>query len=270
MLSFGRKLWPLLLLLVVSAAFAAAQNRSFSRGTASVAQRPAIAVLRPFEGGMTAFNRFCAIVASATTGRTSLVVENNALKRQVALLTLRNDHLLHLADENTRLRRLLKMNQHDASAQRWVAADVVERQPSHWFQFLTVNRGTRSGIKQHSVVLTADGLVGQVVTVRPDASDVLLLTDPTSNAGAIVSRTHDVGYVQGTGHTELELRFYARDHGIRIGDAVVSSPFSALYPSGILIGRISAISRDSPTGANSAVVEPAVHFNTMDSALVIP
>lgn len=266
----GRKFWLLAALLVLSGIMAAAQTRCLVSAKPTPTQRLGITLLRPFEIAIHAGNQLWTSLTGSFQDRFRLAQENSRLQQEVSLLSLRNDHLLHLAEENDHLRELLKMRQHDPSAIRWVPAEVVEREPSEWFHLVTLNQGSSAGIRKHSVVITAEGLVGQVVMVRQDSCDALLLTDTSANAGAFVPRTHDVGYVQGTGHEELILSFFSPDHGVKVGDIVVSSPFSALYPSGLLLGHVSEIVRDNRTGTRTAIVRPAVSFNKLETAFLIP
>jgi rod shape-determining protein MreC len=263
-------LWALVILVILGAVLATFQNRAASTGQVSPVQRPAIAILRPVESVLDAIGGMCSLIATEATQKAHLQAQRDDLQRQVAILTVQNIHLASIATENQRLRRLLSMTQHDPAGAHWIAADVVARRPSQWFDFVTLDRGSNAGVRQHSVVITAEGLVGQVVMMRSDSSDVELLTDSSSNAGAMVPRTHDVGYVHGTGGKDLVLSFFDRDHGARPGDVVVSSPFSALYPSGLRIGTIVSISAETGTTTRTAIVRSAVQFNDMEEAIVIP
>lgn len=266
----GRKAWLLISLLALSAILAAVQNRFYTAGRPSALQAPAIFVLRPFSGCLAVMNGIWNNLAAEATQKASLESDKQKLQRQVTLLSVQKSHLMRVAYENVRLRQLLKMTQHDPSGHQWIPSDVVERHPSQWFQYITLDRGSNAGVKKHSVVITPQGLVGQAVMVRSDSCDVLLLTDPASNAGAIVPRTHDVGYIQGTGQNELTLNFFDKDHGVKVGDTVVSSPFSAVYPSGMIIGKITAVSGDTGTSTRRATVRPAVQFDSLEETLVIP
>ncbi len=266
----GRKAWLLISLLGLAAILAAVQNRFYTEGRPPALQAPAIFVLRPFSGCLAVVNGIWNNLAAEATQKATLQSDKQKLQRQVTLLSVQKSHLMRVGYENERLRQLLKMTQHDPSGRRWIPSDVVERRPSHWFQYITLDRGSNAGVKKHSVVITPQGLVGQVVMVRSDSCDVLLLTDPASDAGAIVPRTHDVGYIQGTGQNELTLSFFDKDHGVKVGDLVVSSPFSALYPSGMMIGKITAIADDTGTSTRKASVRPAVEFDSLEETLVIP
>jgi len=266
----GRKGWLLILLIVLAVALTAAQTRALNRGRPSPLEAPAILLLKPFQNCVTAVSRAWDSAIGGTDSRLSLAAENRQLREQVSLLTVKNAHLSHIAAENARLRAMLSMKQHDPSGARWIVADVLERHPSHWFDMLTLDCGRSAGVRQHSIVLTTRGLVGKVVVVRSDTCDALLITDPASDTGAFVPRTRDVGYVEGTGHQEMTLHFFDRDHGVRVGDSVVSSPFSATYPSGISIGKVTAITKDAGASVSQASIQPSVQFNDLGEAIVIP
>ena len=265
-----KSLWLLAALLLTAGILTIAQDRAARTGHPSAAQAPAIAALRPARQGLGATGGFWHELVAQATQKAWLASQEEKLRRKCALLAVQNSHLQHVAEENQRLRQMLAMREHDPSGSHWVVADVVERHPSHWFQSITLDRGEDAGIRVHSVALTPKGLVGQVILVRSDSCDVLLLTDPSSDAGAIVDRTHDVGYVQGKGQKDLALRFFEHDHGVKFGDRVATSPFSSIYPHGVTIGWITSVHDDNGATTRTATVRPSVEFNSLEEVIVVP
>jgi cell shape-determining protein MreC len=64
-----------------------------------------------------------------------------------------------------------------------VAAEVVSGPPSNFDQTITINQGSRRGIKVGMPVITSGGLVGRIEQVTPQQSVVRLLSDPESTVG---------------------------------------------------------------------------------------
>lgn len=265
-----RSAWLLILLLVLSAGLTALHRHAQDSGSTGWAYAPGRMVLRPF-GWMTneAFSGLD-MLSGGFSGKMRLRNANMSLKHDIEMLTLDNQQLQAADQENARLRSLLGMKDRSAAGARWIGADVISRHPMHWYEYVELNCGADRGVRRHSAALTQDGLVGEVIGVRPDTCDLLLLTDPSCSAGAQVTRTGDVGWVHGTGGSQLVLTFFEPDHGVQPGDEVVASPFSTLYPGGTRIGVVVSVSQEQGTTARSAIVQPAVSFNNLEEVVVIP
>lgn len=186
-----------------------------------------------------------------------------------------------VADENARLRARIeelegdRLRSEDAEAELdallqasglsrftalpTVAARVVGR-VSNVEQTVQLDRGSADGVHEDQPVVTAAGLVGRVVEVSRTRSAVRLVTDPASAVGARVSRSGDLGIVEGTGPDRpLTLGLLEPGPAVAHGDLVVTSGGAdSPFPGGIPLGRVTAVVQ--PPGAldPEADVEPAV------------
>jgi rod shape-determining protein MreC len=133
---------------------------------------------------------------------------------------------------------------------------------------ITLDRGSRSGIKLDAAVIDADGAVGRVVSVQPFVSRVLLLTDPTSKIPAIAQRGRWWGIATGT-NEHIQLQYVSQDAPLRVGDPVVTGE-GRTFRAGVTIGRIVTIYRPQGALYQTAVLEPAAHFGRIGSVLVLP
>ena len=94
-----------------------------------------------------------------------------------------------LQKENYRLKEML--NFQEESPMEMVPAMVISRDPSQWFNTITLNRGSVDGIEQEMAVISPQGLVGMVSSVSRHSCQVILLTDPRLPASAMVQRSRD-------------------------------------------------------------------------------
>jgi len=121
-----------------------------------------------------------------------------------------------------------------------------------------------------TAVIGPDGLIGRVVDVRPGASIVQVLTDPTSTVGAHAVRTRTQGIVEGEPRGTLRFKYMARDgSGIQVGDLVVTSGAGGVFPRGIPVGRVRAIDDRGSALFHYAQLVPAVDFARIDEVLLI-
>ena len=116
----------------------------------------------------------------------STAQQNEQLKERLAQVETELHTARQAAAETERLRALLNLN--EQTDIKNVPARVIARDPSVWFNTITINRGSSSGIEVNMPVVTAGGIVGRIITVGPWASQVMLITDEKAGAGAVIGQ----------------------------------------------------------------------------------
>lgn len=195
---------------------------------------------------------------------TALEIENNRL-------SLENMQLRENKSEVERLRTLLDYKQAQQDQYVLEAARVIARSPNNWYKTITIDKGSDSGIAINMPVISPDGLVGKVVSVSGNSSQIWLITDREMAVGAILQETRETkGIVEGMGDNGtlrmINIPYYSQ---VKNNDKVVSSGLSETYPPGILIGLIKDIKKEANGLVLSATVDPAVDFNQLEEVLVI-
>ncbi|QKE85317.1 rod shape-determining protein MreC [Arthrobacter sp. NEB 688] len=207
----------------------------------------------------------------------------------------RDDEVSRLRAENTRLAaRLADTEQRLAAAGRAqgmldapalrglpvVAARVVGVGPSGPAgpERVTLDAGARDGVEVDRAVVTADGLVGRVVSVGPWTSDVLLLGGPEVVVGVRVGPRGVLGEASAAAPPgspapapgTLALAPVAGG-SVATGDTVTTlgSPGGRPFPAGLVVGTVTAV--DDARGRLSAggVVTPAVEPSSLDVVGVV-
>jgi len=177
--------------------------------------------------------------------------------------------MLEIQQENLRLRALLQFQ--EAVEHQVMPAQVIGRNPSSWFSTLTIDKGSKHGIKVDMPVVTNQGLVGKIIDVQPSHAKVQLLISSSSGISAIVQRTRDNGVLIGLanprGYTRItRLHQYA---DIQEGDVIISSPLTGIFPKGLPIGRVVEVYDDPVSLERSALVLPEVDFDRLEEVLII-
>jgi len=158
-----------------------------------------------------------------------------------------------------------------------IAAEVIARDTDNLFSTLTINKGSRQGVKRGMPVVAwqgdIEGLVGKVVLVGPGSSQVLPLYDPQCIVSARVDTTRDEGLVSGQGRDRGSIvmnyvKKIAKDK-IGYGDLVVTSGLGGVYPKGINIGRIREISAPAYETSLVLQVQPIVDFDRLEYLFLI-
>ncbi len=170
-----------------------------------------------------------------------------------------------LQRQNRELKQLLQFTEQLPQAR--IPAAVVGRSADHWWQQLTLSRGSRHGVRVGDVVMAPGGLVGRVEAVTPNTSRVLLISDPTSRVGVMLSRSRHMGILRGTGTQNAILDFFDKDPKVEVGDVVVTSGLSSFYPGGVVVGTVRAINLDA-SPAPQATVELSAPLGLLEWALI--
>jgi len=170
-----------------------------------------------------------------------------------------------LQRQNQELRKLL--NVPSPLGSQAVVATVIARQADHWWQQFTLNRGQKDNIMPGDVVAAPGGLVGRVEMVTPNTSRVMLISDPSSRVGVVVSRTREMGILRGQGSQEAILEFFSKDPQVQVGDAVLTSGLSSFYPAGMMVGIVRAVNLNT-SPAPQAIVELSAPLGMVEWSLV--
>ncbi len=157
--------------------------------------------------------------------------------------------------ENRELRALVRMDQRlDFAQQGAVTARVYSRSPTVWYSTVTVNKGSKDGVREQDPVVNGEGLVGRVRRVSRTSAQVLLITDGDSGVSARVNEGRTSGIVQPAvgDPNDLRLESLGRNPKVRRGQSVVtagtvSQRLPSRFPPGIPIGRITRVDIDEGT-----------------------
>jgi rod shape-determining protein MreC len=199
-------------------------------------------------------------------GLRGLKSENDNLKRQLADAQVALQAQRALADRSRGLEKLLEMR--DRSDLRMTAAEIIGAAATPDFLTLTIDKGTRDGLRPDMSVIAPGGVVGRIVMPSARAAKVQLLLDRNAAAGAIIERSRAQGVAVGTGEDRLRMENVSEASDIVVGDIVVTSGIEGIYPKGFIIGRVDTVEKNGPA-YRSITVKPAVDFSTLEEVLVV-
>lgn len=228
-------------------------------------------VLAPVQGALMNIGETFRNGAESIVSLGRLSEENKALKEQVSLLKGQLHMQEELRQENKRLTDLLQYRDQYKQNFSTRTAAVIGRDPGNWFGIVSLNKGSKDGIVKNMPVVTPSGLVGKIVAVSPNTSQLMLITDPRSGVGALVQETRIPGVLEGTasGSGETRLIHVPRDTELMDGQIIITSGIGGTFPKGVPIGRVTLVS-DEPTGLfKTATVVPFADLHKLEEVLVI-
>ncbi len=203
----------------------------------------------------------------------STAQENEQLKQRVTTLETELSQARQAEAENERLKALLKLNEQNEL--KSVPARVIARDPSVWFNTITINRGSTSGVEINMPVVTGGGIVGRVITVSPFASQVMLITDEKAGAGAVVGQLGQsgaLGSVRGRadlGVGLVEMRYVSGLEKVEVNDNVMTTGQDGIYPPGLNVGRVVDVRNGTATQAHQIYIQPGAQLDHLEEVAVL-
>ena len=203
----------------------------------------------------------------------STAQENEQLKERLTQVETELNNARQATAENERLKGLLGLS--EQTEIKSVPARVIARDPSVWFNTITINRGSSSGIEMNMPVVTTGGIVGRVITVSPFAAQVMLVTDEKAGAGAVVGQLGQsgaLGSVRGRadlGVALIEMRYVSGTEKVEVGDNVMTTGQDGIYPAGLNVGRVVDVKSGTATQAHQILIQPGAQLDRLEEVAVL-
>ena len=194
--------------------------------------------------------------------------QNQELQQQLTRMRIEQAAIAEDALQGRRLQALLAFKEQYVGST--VAAQVIGESGSDTSHVLTIDKGSRNGLRPDMPVITPDGIVGKLRDVFPTTSQVLEINDLTSGAGVILATTRIRAILSGTLTGRAEIRNLTADSRIKPGEQVLTSGGDQVYPRGLPVGVVESIAPDPDHQPYTAIaVHPAVDLDRVEEVLVI-
>lgn len=192
--------------------------------------------------------------------------ENERLRDEIERLRLENQITNELLSENERLREALGFKR--LHPLRSMAVQVIGKESSPSSSTITVNKGSDDGLAKNQAVITAEGVVGRILTVLPGTAMVQLITDPGSTLAVRVMRNREEGLLEGK-IDRCALKYVSYYVDIQEGDVLVTSGLDGIYPKGLAVATVTKVKKHEASSFQTVTAKPAVRFSRLEEALVL-
>lgn len=200
----------------------------------------------------------------------TVLKENEALKQENEDLKQENLELALTREELSQMEDLSRAFDFTpfAGNGKAVAGKIITLDNSNMFQTFVIDAGSDKGIKVNNIVVDGSGLVGRVREVGNNWSKVVSILDENNNISFKVLRKGSIqGVLHGNGAGKLEGYLLNGEAKIVAGDVLVTSGVG-LYPQGIRIGKVAAVSFDKDLQLKVITVAPTVKFTNLQKVAV--
>lgn len=197
---------------------------------------------------------------------------NEQLMRRNLLLQQNNDELqrrlAELTHDSTQTERLLAKR---LQGVRLLPAKVVTNSVMRRDNYITISAGEADGVEPEMGVVSGTGIVGIVYMTSRHYSIVMPLLNQHSRISCRLRDSQYFGYLRWEGDNPLHavLDDIPRHARFKVGDIVETSGFSSIFPPGIFVGRVRAISNSDDGLSYKLKVLLGTDFSRLQDVCVV-
>ena len=154
----------------------------------------------------------------------------------------------------------------------WRDAQVVRSTTNSEKNYVQINRGSNQGIRDNMGVFSSDGgLVGQVVNVGQNYSQIMSLLHVQNKVSVLVKKTQNSGILSWDAKDPrfLTLSNIPKSDSLVIGDTILTGKYSLSFPSGHMVGTVAEIVPDNSTNFYVLRIKTAANFSNLQQVMVV-
>jgi len=199
-----------------------------------------------------------------------IIAENENLKKENMELKIQKERNQKILEENERLLKLLEMKENGIYKGNLKFARVSFSDINNLNNKIFIDLGAEDGIKIDMITVYGDYLVGKIVAVHNNYSEIELITNPNSIISAKTMRDI-LGIARGSDEEDGLLYFQPSivEDNLKEGDEIVTSGISDIYPEGIKIGKIEEIDEKENYGYKRVTLKPGFESKDLRELIVI-
>ena len=193
--------------------------------------------------------------------------ENQYLREKNLQLNLQLESILYAADENKNLRELLDFKRD--TKLRIVPSTIINKGIQANINFLTIDVGLSNGVKPNQAVLTPDGIIGKTIQTGKKSSLVQSISDNNFRLSVRIMPSGAVGILRWQKNNICKIYEVQKNVNINIGDRVITSGFSKIYPPKLPIGFVSGVYDERGSYQKVVNVEIQNDFESIQNVFVV-
>lgn len=177
--------------------------------------------------------------------------------------------LREVASDYDRLSRLLNYESSRQNEDYLTANVIASDDPNTLLRTIIIDRGSRDGVTRGMAVVTDQGMLGRVLRVAAGASQVLLITDPSSAISARLQTSRTQGSVVGDLSGNLTMTFIPLTAQVNVGDLVMTSGLGGNLPSDMVLGQVTSVQQFESELYQEATIRSLNNFDTLEIVLIV-
>ncbi|MBM4404493.1 MAG: rod shape-determining protein MreC [Candidatus Cloacimonetes bacterium] len=195
----------------------------------------------------------------------SLKAEVMALQNEMTRYQLHNLELINRLKEYTQAQSV----NFAMESTRFVLAELIGYSGAFHERNLIINKGKGSRINVNDPVISPHGIIGKIILVSDTYSVILPLNNPQFQLPVMDQATSVQGILQSDINGKLFMNMIRLSSQISVGDTIVTSNLSKLFPKGFPVGRIRRIQESRDNLFISAEITPFAQIENLEHVFVL-
>ena len=191
--------------------------------------------------------------------------QSQDFSRELDQLRMEAQRLRREASQAKRLQALLDFRQELPLLT--VAAQVIGSSGNEASQIVILDKGSNAGLRPDLPVIVPGGVIGKVLRVFTDTSQVILITDANSGVASLLESSRIHGVLRGTNRPLCKLTYVVNGEPVTVGEILVTSGEDRIYPKGLPLGVVVSVRPASEF--QEIEVQPLAQLNRLEEVLVI-
>ncbi|MCH7818812.1 MAG: rod shape-determining protein MreC [Candidatus Marinimicrobia bacterium] len=193
--------------------------------------------------------------------------ENKIIRRKNIELSVMVSNLREARIENERLRNLLSFSE-SKKVYEFVSSEVIGYNMGSFSNSIILDAGLEKGISKNTPVVNSDGVVGKVIDAGEKSSVVQLLDDQNFRIAVTINPGGANGILHGNRGLS-DLKEVPKGLMVTVGDTVVTSGYSDIYPIGLMVGIVRSVDERPEYFFKDIKVKPFVTMAKLKEVLLL-
>lgn len=197
-----------------------------------------------------------------------LLLQNAELQDKVLSL----ENYIHALNTDTlSTNAILKDSIAPQKEYEYIISRVINNSISRIENYITINKGSNDGIMTEMGVISQQGIVGIVRAVSPNYSVIQPVINPKTVLSCKVKGANTPGSLvwSGDDYRYVDLEGFPRFERFEVGDTIITSGNSDIFPEGIIIGHVEDSKGQSDDNFLILKVKLSTDFASLNDVLVI-
>ncbi|MES2619728.1 MAG: rod shape-determining protein MreC [Bacteroidota bacterium] len=191
-----------------------------------------------------------------------------------------------LVEENAKLRAALYDSKYDTHIDSGRVSDSISKTVQHYTyisarviynsvnrasNLVYLDRGKNQGIQKQMGVVNANGIIGQVVSVTDNYSAVMSVLSKDFKVSVKFKKNEFFGNMHwdGVNSIKASLEDIPKHVPVKVGDTLVTSGFSQLFPRNIMVGTVSDVKMEADKNFLDITINLSTNFGSLSYVYVV-
>ncbi len=165
-----------------------------------------------------------------------LLQENYHLRKKLADSSLKLFNLQNYINKTKKISKINLRSNFD-----YIIAEVVGKGSVFYDNTLIIDKGKADGVKTNYPVIDFKGIIGKIISVGYDYSVVLPYSNSSFGLSVMLKKNNQQGILKSDAVGNVFVDYLDLNAEVSVGDTIVTSNLSEIFPTGFLVGRVKKI-----------------------------